>query len=114
MRRTPAGNSAKQLWLGRPKAPADQAGPMIEHGGGAVHSLTYKWPLSGGIVIPERNALMRPADRQIFELCVLAVLACAGVGFALSRNETIFAAVFAAQATFAVGIAIGLSRHRYP
>jgi hypothetical protein len=57
---------------------------------------------------------MRPPNRQIVELCVLAVLACAGVGFALSRNETTFAAVFAAQAIFAVGVAIGLSRQRYP
>jgi hypothetical protein len=57
---------------------------------------------------------MRPPNRQIFELCVLAVLACAGIGLALSRNETTFAAVFAAQATFAVGVAIGLSRQRYP
>jgi hypothetical protein len=62
----------------------------------------------------EALPLMRPASRQIIELCVLAVLASAGVGYALSRNETTFAAVFAAQATFAVGVAIGLSRQRYP
>jgi hypothetical protein len=53
---------------------------------------------------------MWPPIRPIFELCVLAALAGAGVSLALARGDSTFAAVFAAQASFAVGVAIGLSR----
>jgi hydrogenase/urease accessory protein HupE len=50
---------------------------------------------------------MWPLIRPIFELCVLAFVACAGVSLAMARGDLAFAAVFAAQASFAPGVAIG-------
>ena len=53
--------------------------------------------------------VMNMDRRKIYELAVLGVLACAGLGFAWAEDEAIFVAVFAAEAAWAVVEAAYLS-----